>query len=107
LICRFCSQWNPEGELRCCFCNNRLDGTEDATLAGAPAYTQRIQVPLASPDRSATGPSLVKMGRGVLEQVREAGGLSHWVRGLDSEQRTCLVAGIVVLLGIVVIVLCC
>jgi hypothetical protein len=107
LICRFCAQWNPGGELRCCFCNNRLDGTEDATLAGAPAYTQKIQMPLARPGGSASGPSLVKMGHGLLEQVREAGGLSHWVRGLDRDQRICLAAGIVVVLGIVVLVLCC
>lgn len=47
------------------------------------------------------------MGQGVLDQVREAGGLTHWVRGLDRDQRICLVAGIVVVLGIVVMVLCC
>jgi hypothetical protein len=34
LICRFCSQWNPERAARCCFCQNRLDAAEDRTASG-------------------------------------------------------------------------
>ena len=33
MICRFCSQWNPDGELRCCFCNNKHADEADATLS--------------------------------------------------------------------------
>ena len=38
MVCRFCAQWNPEGELRCCFCNNRLDSGDDRTASGVPDY---------------------------------------------------------------------
>jgi len=51
LICRFCSQWNPEGGLRCCFCSNPFDATEDNTRAGVPDYVrntgQQYQIPKA------------------------------------------------------------
>jgi hypothetical protein len=39
MLCRFCKQWNPDGAKRCCFCQNDLEATEDATAAhprGAP-----------------------------------------------------------------------
>lgn len=39
--CPFCQQWNDEGEARCCFCQNRLDGDEDLTVEGRPRYEQR------------------------------------------------------------------
>lgn len=50
--CRFCDQWNPEGEQRCCFCTNLLDGTEDRTLAGTADYLQNVRVtgPLPTAD---------------------------------------------------------
>jgi hypothetical protein len=37
LICRFCSQWNPEQATRCCFCGNPADAVEDTTRAGRPS----------------------------------------------------------------------
>ncbi len=36
--CPFCSQWNPPGSRRCCFCGNTTGATEDATVAARPAY---------------------------------------------------------------------
>jgi hypothetical protein len=52
LICKFCSQWNPEGEPRCCFCDNALDAEEDATLSGRPSYTKNTGASLPKPLRS-------------------------------------------------------
>lgn len=40
MICRFCSQWNPEGEARCCFCQNALEAEVDATVSGRPGTGQ-------------------------------------------------------------------
>jgi len=34
LICPFCSQWNPENAVRCVFCRNPPDATEDQTVSG-------------------------------------------------------------------------
>jgi len=44
LICRFCTQWNPDGELRCCFCSNKLADEVDATLDGRPEYSRNVRV---------------------------------------------------------------
>ena len=41
MICPFCSQWNPEGDRRCSFCNNEVEGGEDATVAARPKYAAR------------------------------------------------------------------
>lgn len=43
MICRHCSQWNPDGQERCCFCDNRVDGGEDRTASGQPAYLKNVQ----------------------------------------------------------------
>jgi hypothetical protein len=47
LICRFCQQWNPEVSTRCCFCNNLLAATEDATAGGrsSAAFKGLAQLP--------------------------------------------------------------
>ena len=55
MICRFCSQWNPESAVRCSFCNNRTDATEDATLDGTPDYVrntgEHVEIPRALPSQ--------------------------------------------------------
>jgi hypothetical protein len=43
LICCHCSQWNPDGEERCCFCDNLVAGGEDCTASGQPAYLRNVQ----------------------------------------------------------------
>jgi hypothetical protein len=43
LICRHCSQWNPDGDERCCFCDNLVAGGEDSTASGQPAYLRNVQ----------------------------------------------------------------
>ena len=37
MICRFCMQWNEERSTRCCFCDNTLTATEDATFVARPS----------------------------------------------------------------------
>jgi hypothetical protein len=75
LICRFCSQWNPEGTNRCCFCGNPLDATEDRTLSGAPDYLrntgQQLQVPKAMRSRFDTPP---EGGFDLMEKLRSGSG---------------------------------
>lgn len=57
MICPFCSQWNPdEGQLRCCFCNNRLDEGEDRTRAGIPDYARGPTGPLPRVHDRGDGP---------------------------------------------------
>lgn len=38
MICRYCSQWNPDGTMRCCFCQNLVASEEDATISGTATY---------------------------------------------------------------------
>ncbi len=50
MICPFCSQWNPERDVRCCFCENRMDNEEDATVKALPKYAARaVAIPKALP----------------------------------------------------------
>jgi hypothetical protein len=49
LICPFCSQWNPDNKLRCCFCSNRFDDQQDATATGRPAYERNTGGPVVQP----------------------------------------------------------
>jgi hypothetical protein len=42
LNCPFCQQWNAPGASRCVFCDNRLDGAEDATGHGLPGYQRTL-----------------------------------------------------------------
>ncbi len=41
MICPYCSQWNPDRDLRCCFCDNKVDSGEDATVKAQPKYAAR------------------------------------------------------------------
>lgn len=34
MTCRFCQQWNPEEAIRCSFCGNLVQATEDTTRSG-------------------------------------------------------------------------
>ena len=50
MICPFCSQWNIERDRRCCFCDNPLDSSEDATVNAQPKYAMRAaKIPQALP----------------------------------------------------------
>lgn len=33
MTCRFCTQWNPQTAVKCAFCGNSLDASEDLTAA--------------------------------------------------------------------------
>jgi hypothetical protein len=59
VLCRFCSQWNPEGALRCCFCNNLSGATQDQTRGG------RVTVV------SARLPAVQRDGRSLAEVTEE------------------------------------
>ena len=75
MICRHCSQWNPDGQPRCCFCNNLLAGEKDETLSGAPGYLRSAELePVKLPDRS---PALLEEDRtgGLLGAVARRTGL--------------------------------
>lgn len=39
--CKFCSQWNPQGATRCCFCDNQPGAEADASASGRPPYETR------------------------------------------------------------------
>lgn len=59
MTCPFCGQWNPDDKQRCCFCENLLQGGEDATISGRPAYERKLDVKLVSalPDKYAALPT--------------------------------------------------
>jgi hypothetical protein len=89
LICRFCSQWNPDGQLRCCFCSNRLDGPEDDTVDGRPDYAKNVRV---------TAPRPVQGG--MLDDRVDAADLFSQLKGLGKEQLAgfaLIVVGVIVL----------
>ncbi len=97
MICRFCSQWNPESAGRCCFCDNVLDGTQDTTRDGQPAYLRntgrQLQVPRAQRSMYDPRPQGMEL---------DLSGL--WRKG--GKDRMLLVAGVVIavviLLGMVI-----
>jgi hypothetical protein len=62
LICAFCEQWNPDGALRCCFCNNLLEGTEDTTLDGTPGYAKKVAVTTPHPAQQRYDPRATPEG---------------------------------------------
>ncbi len=42
MICPYCTQWNPSGDRRCCFCNNQMgEGGEDVSVKAKPKYAMR------------------------------------------------------------------
>lgn len=55
MFCPFCQQWNPRGDQRCTFCDNRLDDDQDTTVDGRPSYERHagVTLPEAGPDRYA------------------------------------------------------
>jgi hypothetical protein len=52
LICRFCNQWNPDGALRCCFCNNLSEATQDQTRAGRITVVSSLLPKVTREERS-------------------------------------------------------
>jgi hypothetical protein len=46
LFCQFCSQWNLPESMRCSFCNNRLDNTDDATRGQPSSKSPGSSLPL-------------------------------------------------------------
>jgi hypothetical protein len=56
LICRFCSQWNPDEALRCSFCANLARATEDATASGRVSKVQARVTASSAPVVRGAGP---------------------------------------------------
>lgn len=73
MICRFCSQWNPGGAVRCAFCRNPPDAETDVTSAGRPVLSQQQVDQIASAGRTRGGrPGAgYSTGHGVEDAIRE------------------------------------
>ena len=61
--CPFCAQWNPAGNPRCSFCGNPLDAADDVTVAGRPAYEQKLSGPLPDVTNSPRPARSIRAGR--------------------------------------------
>ena len=84
MICRFCSQWNPEDERRCCFCHNPLDAPEDTTATGRPAYERKATAKMIPAVQSKYFPG----------QPRAPGPVEVKVRGVKLKVSSEVAAGI-------------
>lgn len=92
MICRHCSQWNADGEQRCCFCGNRLDAEEDTTRSGTPGY---LRPPTGTLD-------VVKPLPGLLDDLPPERGLEPLLAGKEVKLPAWSVAAGVVVLAVIV-----